>query len=264
MLTQLTAQDVREICRIVDECGELWADPEAWQTHLLAQTSKLIRMPIGMTALVSNFAAGKAPQVCWATEHGWSDPAQHAIMFRIYVEQKTPAFGFAPVDLRFRRALEPGAVTTRSRPNLLPRAEWHRSVAYNEYFGPASLREVLYSAAHMPDGKHHLLSFGGSRVADDRARELVGLLHSEIAASLGSRLAIPGQVCLYGLTPRQREVLDAALRGISEKEIAHELKLSIARVNEHLQHLYRHFRVNSRAALLAYLLRRAPVARPLA
>ena len=261
-LTHLTPADVGAVCRIIGECGELWADPEAWQTHLLAEISKQIRMPIGMTALVSDFALGKSPRIYWATEHGWPDPAQHAIMFRIRAEQTPEAFGFAPVDRRFRGALQPESVTTRARQDLLARREWHRSVAYSEYFAPAGLREVLYSAAELPDGRHHLLSFGGSHAADDHAREFVHLLHLQVAPLLGRRLATSDQICLHGLTPRQRAVLEAALRGLSEKEIADALGLRVATVNEHLQHIYRHFGVNSRAALLAYFVRREPASGP--
>lgn len=68
------------------------------------------------------------------------------------------------------------------------------------------------------------------------------------------RLATRDQVCIYGLTPRQREVLQEVMRGYSEKEIASALAITVPTVNEHLQRVYRHFR----AALLAYLLRRTP------
>jgi DNA-binding CsgD family transcriptional regulator len=40
------------------------------------------------------------------------------------------------------------------------------------------------------------------------------------------------------------------------------LGLSLPTVNEHLQHIYRHFHVNTRAALLAYFVRREPGAPP--
>lgn len=262
MLTHLSTRDVSEVCRIIGECGELWADPQAWQEHLLGELSKLVALPIGMTALVSDFEHGKSPRIAWATEHGWPDPAQHAIMFRIRTEQTPEAFGFAPVDVRFRRSLQPAGVTTRSRPDLIERADWHRSVAYSDYFRPAGLREVLYSAARLPDGRHHLLSFGGSRVPAERSRQIVELIHRQLLPRIGTRLATVDQVCLHGLTPRLREVLSCVLRGYPEKWIAHELRLSGPTVNEHLQRIYRHFGVNSRTALLAYFARRDPADRP--
>ncbi|HEX8678399.1 MAG TPA: hypothetical protein VF683_00440 [Chthoniobacterales bacterium] len=56
------------------------------------------------------------------------------------------------------------------------------------------------------------------------------MLHGEIAALLGVRLATQGQICLYGLTPRQRDVLLQVQRGHAEKEIANVLGLMLTRV----------------------------------
>ncbi|HIB64533.1 MAG TPA: response regulator transcription factor, partial [Phycisphaerales bacterium] len=41
------------------------------------------------------------------------------------------------------------------------------------------------------------------------------------------------------------------LRGLSEKEIAAELMLSPRTVHKYVEHLFRHFQVNSRAQLMA-------------
>lgn len=39
------------------------------------------------------------------------------------------------------------------------------------------------------------------------------------------------------ITPRQRQVLGAHLRGLSAKEIAHEMGISVYTVNQHLREL---------------------------
>ena len=49
---------------------------------------------------------------------------------------------------------------------------------------------------------------------------------------------------------------NSLLEGLAEKEIAGELGLSVPTVHEYVTDLYRHFRVGTRAELLALFLRR--------
>lgn len=49
------------------------------------------------------------------------------------------------------------------------------------------------------------------------------------------------------------QVLEGLLSGKMEKQIAVDLDLSPHAVNRHVQRLYRHFGVNSRAKLIALL-----------
>jgi len=57
------------------------------------------------------------------------------------------------------------------------------------------------------------------------------------------------------LSPRLRETLDCLLSGSSEKAIAQELKLSPHTVHGYVKLIYRHFKVKSRAQLLAQWVR---------
>jgi DNA-binding CsgD family transcriptional regulator len=58
------------------------------------------------------------------------------------------------------------------------------------------------------------------------------------------------------LAPRVRQVLALLLQGDGDKQIASRLKISPHTVNQYLKTLYRHFRVESRAELLARWIRR--------
>ncbi len=58
------------------------------------------------------------------------------------------------------------------------------------------------------------------------------------------------------LSPRQREVLELALQGDSEHQMAHKLHRSQHTIHTHLQTIYRHFDVCSRAELLAHFIDR--------
>jgi DNA-binding CsgD family transcriptional regulator len=70
-----------------------------------------------------------------------------------------------------------------------------------------------------------------------------------------------GQLDLSGLSPREREVLDAALEGISARVIAARLSISEATVRSHLATIYGKLGVSGRVELLARL-HHGPTASP--
>ncbi len=55
----------------------------------------------------------------------------------------------------------------------------------------------------------------------------------------------------YGLTERQRQIVDCVAAGLSNKEIARRLQISPETVKTHLQHVFEHEGVHGRMALLA-------------
>jgi DNA-binding NtrC family response regulator len=61
---------------------------------------------------------------------------------------------------------------------------------------------------------------------------------------------------MEGLSPRMQQTLECLLAGASEKEVAAKLGLSSHTVHDYVKKLYRHFRVSSRAELLATVLGR--------
>ncbi len=50
----------------------------------------------------------------------------------------------------------------------------------------------------------------------------------------------------WGVTPRQRDVAEKLLRGLTNKEIAEELKIEVGTVKVHLRALYKRFNISSR------------------
>lgn len=58
----------------------------------------------------------------------------------------------------------------------------------------------------------------------------------------------------YGLTTREKHVTVLVLRGLSNKEIAAECRISELTVKDHLKHIYQKTGAHQRTALLALLL----------
>lgn len=123
---------------------------------------------------------------------------------------------------------------------------------------------MLYSARRSgPGGRVHLLVFGGADHLPTRHdRQLLEFAHRELVPLIGSRLATDADLSKRGLSPRRRQILEFAIAGLPEKEIADRLGVQPSTVNEQMQKLYAHFGVHTRARLMAYLLARRPVARP--
>jgi|HubBroStandDraft_6_1064221.scaffolds.fasta_scaffold200960_1 DNA-binding CsgD family transcriptional regulator len=64
----------------------------------------------------------------------------------------------------------------------------------------------------------------------------------------------PGEAPV-SLAPRQRETLDLVIEGLSTKQIAERLRISVHAVNQRMRAIFRRFGVGSRAALVARVLR---------
>ena len=82
-------------------------------------------------------------------------------------------------------------------------------------------------------------------------RAAMRLAATELARAVGVDGAPPNAVAAEPLPPRLAQVLDLLLAGRAPRAIAAEMGISLNTVREHQKRLYRHFRVDGRAALTA-------------
>ena len=66
-------------------------------------------------------------------------------------------------------------------------------------------------------------------------------------------------VCADNLTPREVQVLALVAAGLSSRDVAQELALSVRTVERHISNIYSKLRVNSRVQATAYALERGLV-----
>ena len=149
---------------------------------------------------------------------------------------------------------------TCSRDRAVPDREWRASPHYNEILRPCEVDEFLMSFQDLPGGRRRNL-LGVNRLPGEppfrrRERRLVRLLHAEIGRHLGSALVTLGDPMPSGLPPRVRQALRGLLEGDAEKQVARRLGVSTSTAHDYVKAIYRHFRVGSRAGLLAHFLRR--------
>jgi DNA-binding NarL/FixJ family response regulator len=85
---------------------------------------------------------------------------------------------------------------------------------------------------------------GGSPMNARIARRVIGMF---------AKLAPPARD--YGLTDRERTVLDHLIRGLTKKEIAARIGLSIHTVDTHLRNVYEKLQVHTRSGAVAKALK---------
>ncbi len=256
---RLRADDFRAIFRLLGECGELWADPVAWQKHLLESVARMIRLPIGLHAELSHFHPGGQPQILSAIDHGWEDAA-HADLFRQGSRQPDGPFNSSPLDRHFRQLFAQHGDATLTSAQILSDSEWTHCDFYNHFHRPARMDHMIHSAIGTgADQRVHLLAFGGSgHRTTPRDSEMVQMVHRELVSLIGTRLATDRHRSMQGLDRTQRQVLDCALTGADDHRIAEITGLRLSAVRLRIEESCAHFGVRNLRQVTAYLLQRRP------
>jgi DNA-binding CsgD family transcriptional regulator len=267
----VSLDEVSSVIRLVREVCDRWDDPTAWRTHLLIGACDLVDGHVG-TILEDDHSAARgyfgnlyvtSMVGLPAAMSGLVQPAVSQLNQRKYDDVSENLM--AGVSNMWEQMQRQGWVTTVG--NLLAdEAAYHASPFYLEFRQQidcddfvVSIRVVDLPArpeAILIDRPHGAAAFGPREVA------LIKLLHDEIAPLVGVRLTTEEHLSRDGLSKRLRETLSLLLEGYSEKQVASELRLATRTVHDYVAMLYQHFQVSSRAELLAYFIRRKPVARP--
>ena len=106
----------------------------------------------------------------------------------------------------------------------------------------------------------------GYLIKTARPKEIVAAIHEAaeggspmsptVAASVVQLLAsLTKTKTAVSLSPREREILGLIVEGLTAKEIAHQLDVSIHTTDTHTRHLFKKLGVHSRAAAVAKALR---------
>ena len=256
---QLTLADVRAILRLVGECRDLGHDPGAWGRHLHEGLSRLTGSQIGIGGEFRTPRAG-AGELVSLVDSGLGAEE------RVAIADFLRAHGFRghPVGVVFDGWVS--RVAVRARRQLVADPDWYRSLCYEVFHRPVDRDHCLISPHRLPDGSLSVLTLHrttGERDFSPRERRLLLLAHTEVGRLIGPVLmSADDQHSPTRLAPRVRETLSCLLDGDSEKQAAARLNLSRETVHQYVKVLYRHYRVASRAELLARVFRRRAPGRP--
>jgi DNA-binding CsgD family transcriptional regulator len=250
----LPVQDVRAAYRLIGECRDLGSDPALWFPRMLEGVGRLV----GASAVTGGEGRWRRPdpsmEVLSAYGIGMDDRARER--YAAFMREQGPL-----ADPCFRATLyESGPIVTRARRQLVPDTAWYHGMIYNQYRRPANADHTLMSLSRVsnPSAICVIAPTRERRERDFSAREarLLNLFHEELGPLVGRSLVSATEPSPQKLSPRLRQTLMCLLEGDAEKHVAARLSLSIATTHQYVTAIYRHFRVHSRAQLLAHAIKR--------
>lgn len=242
----LPALRIRELLRVVGEVRELsfaGIDPAPHATE-------------GFRRLIGADAAGavRGPALLSMDRmelSGFSPDSASAFQ-KFYVEHERSEED--PAVRALVRGIAAGETRVARRCELLSDRAWYRSRYVEHWRRACGLDDSIYGSLYFANGTYTGLA--GFRIFGARPfSEIDRVLAHLFIESCAERLFIdpPDRA---PLTPRQSQVLEALLAGLSPKEIAVELSLSVYTVRQYVKEIYRAEGVTSRAELMARCLGR--------
>ena len=250
----LRLRDVRDAYRLIGDCRDLGNDPALWQ----------MRMFVGLRQLIG-------AMVATGGEGFWFRPTQpiqplsfFEVGFDAHGRERYMAYAreIGPRRDEIYRAMEHlrGRVLTRTRSATVPDRVWYRSANFNDYHKPSGTDHCLVSVCQVSaSGAVSGIGLGralGERDFSSGEVRLLEFFHAELGRLVGRQLVSATEPSVDTLSPRLRQTLTCLVEGDSEKQVAARLGLSPTTVHQYVTALYRRFGVQSRAQLLAHMLRR--------
>ena len=156
--------------------------------------------------------------------------------------------------------------------DFLTQQRFHRLGLYAEFFGAIPVEHQV--AVSLPGPDQEVIGVALSRARrdfSDEDRALLSVLRDPLIAALlrARRRRQAGQVVtamacseFADLTEREIQILRLVADGRTNASIAHALEVSPRTVAKHLEHIYRKFRVSSRAAAVSRMTRPGGLMKP--
>jgi DNA-binding CsgD family transcriptional regulator len=267
----LTTEDISAVLTLVHQTCDHWDDPPAWRNRLLQGACALLNGSVGIMVV------DDAPKAHWfGRPHvisvvGLPDGALRTLVQPAFDQFEQRRFDDASANLlpgitALHADIERQGWVTAAGNQLAHPDDYHASPHYRDFRRPIGSDDYVVSIrivdvprrpeAITIDRPQGATPFGPREVA------LLKLLHDQIAPLIGVRLATEHHLCRSGLSRRLNQTLSLLLEGQSEKQVARQLSLSPRTIHDYVTTLYEHFKVSSRAELLAYFIRRTPTLRP--
>ncbi|HWE24980.1 MAG TPA: LuxR C-terminal-related transcriptional regulator [Myxococcales bacterium] len=245
------AEQLRKTLMLINEAREMGRG-SAQRLHLVRGFEKIIGAAMTSIGVYGDFGPNRRGRI----EENTST-ATDGSSARIWAAFERRGTSFSPsIRALANRSEGQGPVAARRRDLLLDQ-EWYGSEYFTDYYGPCGLDDYVKTMWPLRNGR--VVTISANREARDRPfaeedRNLVAIFQEQCVRLEAAQAREQDEP---RLTRRQREVLDALLRGSSEKAVAWDLGISPQTVHTHVKSIYLAYGTRSRAELLARVLSRA-------
>ncbi|HZL34021.1 MAG TPA: LuxR C-terminal-related transcriptional regulator [Tepidisphaeraceae bacterium] len=252
---RVTLRRLREVFRLINEVKELGSDHRVWRLHALRGLIGLIDGQVGISLDLRNLKPGIVPQFIEPLDIGWAGEREQGY-FKAYANSGASlddpgTHALLALQKRTRFA-------TASREQLIPDKVWYSAPAVQDYRRLGKVDGFLTSVATVGPGVLHgfiLYRPWGGRPFQLRERKLSRIFHAELLRALKDHSPDPASQ-LNALPPRLQQVARLILEGLSAKESAARLELSVQTVQSYSKAIYNRLNLHTRGEFMAHFLAR--------
>ncbi len=253
-ISALSLRDVRAVAAEIINASSLPPNSAELQEKLLSSVSRLLGASGAIACAIHDLLPGRLWRASRIDQVGMDKS------LRLILDYQELELRDDPSEHVFRQLDGSHVVATRQQ--LVPDDQWYSSPHVMEVRRAWDVDHCLYSMIYLDEpGRAKTLAvfrpWGDKTPFSVRDAALLEVLHFSIVRIENARKQ--GFQSGFGrshtqLSPREVEVLASLQQGLSEKEVAAELRMSVHTAHAHVASLYRSFNVHSRAELLAHTL----------
>lgn len=247
------AKDMQAAIEVVVNANEASYRPVDRLRHLVKGVCELIDARMGSACQLQAFPDARPMKLVRYIEGGHWTESDRRILAEYFArddhEEDLVAGAIANMHREQRGVHGPAALR---RQDLIDDTAWYRSDHVNDFRRASDIDACIYSGiVGRESGQVLGMTFHrpwGAKKFSERERTLVALIQ-EGAAAMFLAAAAPTQVHSR-LTPALESVMRGLVQGLSEKEIAGRLKISIPATHARVKRLYTQLGVHSRGELV--------------
>lgn len=254
-------RDFREVYLAIGECLHMGNDPYAWRIHFATRMCEILEADVGLfmdSVIVAEPTTPHWMRVFSFLDVGWKDEAKRAAWWEI-IRKANPDVN--PTVEILKRNPRP-KVAAYERALQVNDNQWYASEFYRESCEPIDMDDALYGYVNNHLDWHQLIWLQrakGRPKFTARHRHIMYAACLEIRRYQPSKLADLDVASIGEIPLRMRQVLGGFLQGLSEKQVAAQMGISVNTVHTHAKRLYERAGVNSRAELLNHYRYAAPI-----